>query len=102
MDAILVARHVIEKAKEHNVALNFNVIDFKAAFDTIWRIAIWKMMRAIGVSDKLVSLIEALYTNAQCTVLVNGKLIEWFEVTVGVRQGCLLSPLFSLNLFPVY
>ena len=32
-------------------------------------------------------------------VVVNGLLTEWFSVSVGVRQGCLLSPtLFNLFL----
>ena len=32
-------------------------------------------------------------------MVVNGRLTEWFKVTVGVRQGCLLSPnLFNLFL----
>ena len=31
--------------------------------------------------------------------MVNGKITEWFEVQVGVRQGCLLSPcLFNVYL----
>ncbi|PIK46566.1 hypothetical protein BSL78_16575 [Apostichopus japonicus] len=31
--------------------------------------------------------------------MVNGKITEWFEVQVGVRQGCLLSPcLFNIYL----
>ena len=63
VDAIFVARQIVINPKEYNVALKFNFIDFKASFDTILRTALWKMMRAIGMSDKLVSLIKALYKN---------------------------------------
>ena len=44
-------------------------------------------------------MIEKMYENTQCAVVVNGQLTEWFQVMVGVRQGCLLSPtLFNLFL----
>ena len=52
VDAIFIIRQVIEKAKEHKVPLHFNFVDFKAAFDTIWRKALWKMLRSIGIAPK--------------------------------------------------
>ena len=55
--------------------------------------AFWKLLKAI------VNTIKKRYQDTQCAVVVNGKLTEWFQVTVGVRQGCLLSPtLFNLFL----
>jgi hypothetical protein len=46
-----------------------------------------------------VDLIERMYEQTKCSVAVNGKITEWFEVPVGVRRGCLLSPcLFNLYL----
>ena len=40
-----------------------------------------------------------MYDNTQCSILVDGQMTEWFEVLVGVRQGCILSPsLFNLFL----
>ena len=43
--------------------------------------------------------IENLYDKAQSAVLFNGSTGEWFRTTVGVRQGCLLSPtLFNIFL----
>ena len=98
-DAIFIARQVIEKAREHKVPLHFNFIDFRAAFDTVWRKALWKMMRKIGISTKIVNIVENLYENTECAVVINGQLTEWFSVEVGVRQGCLLSPtLFNIFL----
>ena len=34
---IFMIRQIIEKLREHQVPLNIHFIDFKAAFDTIWR-----------------------------------------------------------------
>ena len=42
---------------------------------------------------------QNLYDKAQSEVLINGSTGEWFKTTVGVRQGCLLSPtLFNIFL----
>ena len=44
-------------------------------------------------------MIQALYNNATSAVLLNNQTGEFFRTTVGVRQGCLLSPtLFNLFL----
>jgi len=99
VDAIFIVRQIIEKAKEHQVPLHFNFVDFKAAFDTVWRKALWKMMLAIGVDPKLVRIIESLYNDTECAVVIDGNLTEWFKVEIGLRQGCLLSPtLFNIFL----
>ena len=45
-----------------------------------------------GVDKSLVELIESMYTQTKCSVMVNGKITEWLDVITGVIQGCLLSP----------
>jgi len=98
-DAIFVARQIIEKAKEHKVPLHFNFIDFKAAFDTIWREALWKIMLQIGIPQKVVTIIKKMYDNTKCAVQIGGQLTDCFQVKVGVRQGCIMSPtLFNVFL----
>ena len=52
VDAIFVLRQLMEKAREYKVPLHFNFVDFKAAFDTIWRKALWKMLKANRGSSK--------------------------------------------------
>jgi len=47
--AIFIVRQVIEKAKEKRIHLHFHFIHFKAAFDTVWISALWKMLKVICV-----------------------------------------------------
>ena len=75
---------------EHQIPLHFIFVDFKAAFDAIWRGALWKMLRSTGVDPKITSLIEAMCDNVECAVVINCQMTEWFGVEIGVRQGCLL------------
>ena len=99
VDAIFIVRQIMEKAKERRVNLHFNFIDFKSAFDTVWREALWKMLLAIEVPSNVVNTIKKMYENTKCSIIINGRLTDWFKVTIGVRQGCLLSPtLFNLFL----
>ena len=98
VDAIFILRQIIEKAKEKNIPIHFHFIDFKAAFDTIWRNALWKMLEGIGVNPKIINIIKYIYENTQCAVMIDGNLTDWFSVLVGVRQGCILSPML-FNIF---
>ena len=99
VDAIFIVRQIIEKARERKIPLHFHFIDFKAAFDTIWRSALWKMLKSIGISIKIVNILQFMYNNTECTVMIDKHLTEWFRVEVGVRQGCILSPtLFNIFL----
>ena len=50
-------------------------------------------------SVSIVSIAEKMHDRTTCAVVVDGLLNKWFSVSVGVRQGCLLSPtLFNLFL----
>ena len=99
VDAIFIIRQLMQKSKERGMQLNYHFIDFKSAFDTIWRNALWKMMYSIGINQKIIQIIKSMYGKSTCAVMIDGRLTKWFEVTVGVRQGCLLSPtLFNLFL----
>ena len=56
-------------------------------------------MRKYNINANLVRTTEHLYDNANSAVHMNCSTAEWFRTTVGVRQGCLLSPtLFNIFL----
>ena len=46
----------------------------------------------------MTGLIQQLYKNARTKILGSNDYSEWFEAIVGVRQGCILSPIL-FNLF---
>ena len=56
-------------------------------------------MRKYNISTNLIEVIQNLYNKATSAVLFNGSIGDWFRTTVGVRQGCLLTPtLFKIFL----
>ena len=87
-----------EKYLQHQQNLYHVFTDFKKAFDRVWHAALWTTMRKYNISANLVRTIEQLYDKATSAVQINGNIGEWFRTTIGVRQGCLLSPTF-FNIF---
>ena len=54
-------------------------------------------MRKYNIRANLVRTIQQLYDKATSAVQMNDNIGEWFRTTVGVRQGCLLSPTLFNN-----
>lgn len=72
-------------------------IDYRKAFDMVDRDKLWHTLDKMQTSPKLINLLKSMYSSVQSCVRWNGELSECFDCPVGVRQGCLLSPiLFSL------
>ena len=44
VDATFIVRQIIENAKEKQITLHFYFIEFRAASDTVWRTALWKII----------------------------------------------------------
>ena len=54
-------------------------------------------MRRYNIDEGLMTLLESLYGPSTSAVLHEGEVGQSFRTSVGVRQGCLLSPVL-LNL----
>ena len=96
VDAIFIVRQVIEKAQKHRAPLHF--VDFKGAFDTVWRKVLWKMMIAVGIHlKKIVRIImrQSLHNETECAVVIDGQFTELFAVKIYLKQEYLLSPTIS-------
>jgi len=70
-------------------------VDHEKAYDRVPREKLWGMLRKYGVDGHLLMAIKSLYSCLEICVLVGGVKSQPFTVGVGLRQGCLLSPLLS-------
>ena len=95
-DQIATLRIIVEQTLQWNNSLYMVFIDFEKAFDSIDCNTLWKILRHYGVPENIIKMIQVFYVGFQAKVLHEGDMTEAFEMTTGVRQGCLLSPLLFL------
>ena len=81
-----------EKYLQHKQNLYNVFVDFNKAFNRVWHAALWATMKKYNISANLIGVIRNLYDKDTSAVLFNSSVGDWFQTTVGVRQGCLLSP----------
>ena len=92
-------RILCDRYLQHQQDLYHVFIDFKKAFDGVWHKALWSTIRLYNINANLIQVIENLCNKANSAVYLNGGIGDWLRPTVGVRQGCLLSPtLFNIFL----
>ncbi len=57
----------------------------------------WDVLKIYGVGEKTLSAIKSFYEEASACVKISGETSEQFEIKVGLRQGCVMSPwLFNI------
>ena len=88
----MLIQHRIEK-KDGKVFAVF--IDYKKAFDRVWHDGLFSVLQQYGVSRKLINIIRDLYSKAKSYSRGEQNLTDWFDTTIGVRQGCLPRAVFS-------
>ena len=99
IEQIFNLRILCEKHLQHQQNLFYVFVDFKKAFDRVQHAALEATMTKYNISQNIVRVIIHLYDQATSAVYHNGAIGDWFRTTVGVRQGCLLSPtLFNIFL----
>ena len=95
-DKIFVLRTIVEQSLEWNSSQYINYIDFEKAFHSIHHPSLWKIIQAYGYPQKVINILKDMYADNQCCVRYDSQHSEWFHVKTGVRQGCVISPVFFL------
>ena len=97
VDQLFILTEVIQRRLVEGKPTYLAFIDVRKAYDRVWRDGLWKRVWDAGIQGKMWRMLRAMYEKAQSCVMVEGELSDWFVSEIGVRQGCVLSPvLYSI------
>ena len=72
-------------------------VDFKKAFDTVWRDGLLYKLLKKGIGGPFGKIIQKMYDKSFVSIKLPSGLTESFKADIGVKQGCVLSPtLFNI------
>lgn len=98
-DQIFVICQMMEKCNEHKIDLHTLFIDFRQAFDSIFRPKLKTALQDLEVPRKLINLVMMFVEGSNAQVKIDNKLSKPFTINKGVRQGEGLSTtLFVISL----
>ena len=85
------------KSKKLKKNIYFCFIDNAKAFDCVDHSKLWKILQEMEEPEHLTCLLRNLYAGQEPTVRPGPGTTDWFQIGIGVHQGCILSPsLFNL------
>ena len=93
-DQIFTLKQIFEKSWDLFACFD----DLEKAYDRVPRDKLWEVLQEYGVSSQLLRATKSFNCPPEVCVRINGKQSKPFQVGVGLRQGCVLSPF----LFIVY
>ena len=91
-DNLFILKSLIDIAQSSKKKLFCCFIDFKQAFDTVWRAGLWNKLIKSGINGKCFNFIHNMYSSIKSKVTTNEGSSQFFLCNVGVRQGENLSP----------
>ena len=97
VDQMFALRCIVEKYLEKGKKVYAAFMDLEKAYDRVDRQGMWRVLRIYGVDGILLRAVKSMYEGARAAVRVDGELSEFFDLNVGLKQGCVMSPwLFNL------
>ena len=80
------------------------IVDFKKAFDSVWRDALLNKIHKIDINGQFLQILKSIYSTTTNSLIYHEFLSPKFISNVGVKQGDPLSTiLFNLYMtYPTY
>ena len=102
-DQIWLSKLIIHLADVSETDGALVALDQEKAYDKIKHDYLWRTLKAYGIPEEFINTVQALYSDAYTTVIINGvKSSIPFKVIRGVRQGDPLSCLlFDIAIEPL-
>ena len=97
-DHIFVMNVLLQKYTKLKKKLYLCFVDFKKAYDSVWRRALMLKLLQTGIRGTFFKLIENMYEGGKSSIKMDGLLSKEFTCESGVRQGDVISP----NLFNIF
>ena len=99
VDNLFIIKNLIDIARANKTKLHCCFVEFKQAFDIVWRVGLWQKLLQYNINGKCFNVIRRLYANIKSKVMTDNDSSAYFPCMNGVRQGENLSPvLFSIYL----
>ena len=99
VDNLFIIKSLIDIVKSSKNKLYCCFVDFKQAFDSVWREGLWNKLLKSKINGKCFNIIYSLYNDIKSKVTTKEGTSNYFSCNIGVRQGENLSPfLFSIFL----
>ena len=95
-DQIFALQQGFEKLWKYAKEVYACFVDLEKAYDCVVRDKLWPELLEYDVKSQLLATIKLLYKQSEVCVCVNGMKIKPFNVSIGLRQGCVLSPLLYI------
>jgi hypothetical protein len=96
-DHILTIKTLTDKYNQENKKLYACFVDFKKAFDSVWRKGLFYKLLKNGIGGNIGRSIESMYSRADTCIKLGNQITNPLVTKIGVKQGCVLSPtLFKL------
>lgn len=92
-DHIFTLKSIITTRQADNKPTFLAFLDFRKAFDTVWRDGLLSIAWKLGIRGSAWNLLDSLYTNVQAKVSFGDIDTDLFDIDDGVKQGCVLSPI---------
>ncbi len=97
-DHILTMKTIASKYKKLKKPVFAVFVDFKKAFDSVCRQALFLKLSKIGITGNFYSVLRNMYSNSYAHIKLSGHLSNKFQVAKGTEQGHPLSP----DLFKIF
>jgi hypothetical protein len=95
--AAFLLRTLQEQHRQGGQELWVCFVDFKQAYDRVQRQLLWEKLETRGFGSEWLRAVQALYADVPMSVRTSAGLSPSFQATLGLKQGCPLSPtLFGL------